>query len=382
VRRYIAVLLAVAALALMGGCDLFSNKPDRTEHSSDISGGDSIWYAADNPHYVTRRLAIADNGKLIIKPGCIVKFATGAGFTVGYSTAGELQAIGTADSGIVFTSGATNPVAGDWEGFDFFEATRLTSRFSYCDISYGGFTSYGCINLDWGGSIKMDHTTIRNAPLDGIWTGDFGGCMTDFTDNVITDCGGYPIRMGATNMSLMQGGNTLTGNAHDAIYVTGGGITTTGTWLNQGVPYILSQDLDIGGDTGPVLTIAPGTVIKLTPGHVISLGYTVQAGLIADSVTFTSSADNPQSGDWYGIWFWGEATDSHCRLTNCTIAYGGGDDYGNIWVQDAVPTISGCTIRDSKGWGVYLDGIEYPSPATLLANNTFSNNLLGDIRQP
>ncbi|MBM3314531.1 right-handed parallel beta-helix repeat-containing protein [candidate division WOR-3 bacterium] len=354
------------------------------EHDNDIVGGDSIWYPSGNPHVVKRRLAIADNGKLTIMPGCIVRFRTGAGFTVGDNSPGQLLAVGKpgADSMIYFTSDAASPVPGDWEGFDFYEATRTGTRFSYCEINYGGYGNYGAVNLDWGGTIKMDHTTIKNAPKYGIWAGDFTGYIEDFNGNTITACGSYPIYMGAAEMSKMSAGNTLTGNAIDAIYVSGGGVTETGTWRNQGVPYVLGASLDIGADNGPVLTIETGSTLKFTSGHHLALGYTVPAGLIADSVTFTSAASNPQQGDWNGIWFYGASTDAQCRLTRCVVAYGGGDDYGNVWAEDAKPTITGCNIRDSKGWGIYLTGAEYPDPDTLEANNTFSNNLLGNVRRP
>ncbi|MEO0077866.1 MAG: Ig-like domain-containing protein, partial [candidate division WOR-3 bacterium] len=144
-----------------------------TNHTEDIVGGDSIWYPSGNPHIVKNRIDIKENGKLTIMPGCVVKFDAGASLVVGHGgSAGELQAVGTADSMITFTSNAATPNPGDWEGFDFYEGTRTTSRLSYCDISYGGYTDWAAVNIEWGGSIKMDHTTIRNAPKWGIWFDD------------------------------------------------------------------------------------------------------------------------------------------------------------------------------------------------------------------
>jgi hypothetical protein len=352
-----------------------------TNHDADIVGGDSIWYPSGNPHIVTRGLNIADNGKLTIMPGCIVKFETGAGFTVGNNTPGELIAVGKTDSTIIFTSNAATPNPGDWYGFDFFGQTRISTHLSYCDINYGGFADYGAISLDWGGSIQMDHTTIRNAPKYGVWAGDFNGYIAGFTANTITACGSHPVRMGAPNISKLQGGNTLTGNAKNGIYVTGGDVKETGTWLNQGVPYVLGYDLNVGGDDGPVLTIQPGTTFKFTSGTHFALGYTVPAGVIADSVTFTSDAATPQHGDWEGIWFYGAVLDAQCRLTRCNIGYGGAT-YGMLWLEDAVPTITGNSIHDSKTWGIQLTGVEYPDPDSLLANNTFANNDSGDVRRP
>jgi len=353
-----------------------------TEHSEDIVGGDSIWYPAGNPHVVTRNLGIHDNGKLIVMPGCIVKFNTGAGFVVGYSTPGELQAVGKPDSLITFTSNAATPNPGDWLGFDFYGQTRTSTQISYCEINYAGYPNYGAINLEWGGTIKMDHTTIKNAPNYGIWAGEHGSYIVNFTGNAITACGNYPLYIYPENLSKLGTGNTLTGNIKDGIYVADGEITETGTWPNQGVPYVLGGNLSIASDAGAYLTIAKGSVVKLTSHTYITIGYIKPGGLKADSVTFTTAATTPQRGDWEGIWFYGDCTDAECRLSNCQIEYGGGDNYGNIWIEDAIPTISGCHIAHSAAYGIYLSGNEYPDPDSLEANNTFDDNASGNVRRP
>ena len=354
-----------------------------TVHDKDITGGDSIWYPAGNPHIVTRTTHIREDGKLTIMPGCLVKFDAGASFIVGSGgTAGELQAVGKADSLITFTSNASTPGAGDWEGFDFYDGTRTQSQLSYCVVDYGGFDAYGAINFDFNGSVGLDHCTIRNAPKYGIWTTGLGGYPRDFTGDTITACGDYPLYLHPGDLGELGAGNVLTGNTRDGILVQAGSVEETGTWPNQGVPYVLEGNLTIGSASGAYLTIADGSVVKLGPEKSITVGNTVSGGLKADSVTFTSAASSPQRGDWYGIWFYEDCNDAECALTGCRIEYGGGDDYGNIWIEDALPSISGCYIGHSAGWGIYLTGGEYPTPAALLAFNTFEDNALGDVYEP
>lgn len=354
-----------------------------TNHTEDIVGGDSVWYPSGNPHIVKNRIDIRENGKLTIMPGCVVKFDAGASFVVGMGgTAGELQAVGTADSIIRFTSNAGTPNPGDWEGFDFYEGTRTSSQLSYCVIEYGGYDNYGAVNFDFQGTIKFDHNTIRSAPKYGIWTEWPEGYPRDFTGNTITACGSYPLYLYPENLHKLQGGNTLTGNGKDAIYVLRGTVAEDGTWKNHGVPYFLTGDLHIQDADGANLTIEPGTIIHLGADCDISVGDNEPGGLKADSVTFTSPASTPQRGDWNGIWFYEDATDAECRLTNCTIEYGGGDEYGNIWLRDAVPTITGCRIAHSKGWGIYLEGSDYPDPDALENDNTFDDNALGNVKRP
>lgn len=357
-----------------------------TYHENDIVGGDSVWYPSGNPHIVKSTIDINQNGKLVVMPGCIVKFDPGTSFIVGHTTPGELQAVGKpdADSGIVFTSNAATPNPGDWEGFDFYDQTRTSSQLSYCDINYGGYTNWGAINIEWAGSVKMDHCTIRNAPKWGIWIGEENGYVAGFTGNTITGCGDYPIYTCPGGLSRFLGGNTLTGNAagKDGIYVTGGSVTATGEWLNQGVPYVIGGDVSVGSTTGAYLTIGTGATVKFGRDIHLAIGNTYPGGLKADSVTFTTAAGTPQRGDWEGVWFYDKCTDAECRLTNCTIEYGGGDGYGNIWSGDAVPTITGCHIAHSNAWGVWLDGPDAPDPDELENNNTWDDNVSGNVKRP
>ncbi len=354
-----------------------------TQHSQDIVGGDSIWYASGNPHIVENTINIYQNGKLTIKPGCIVEFKTGAGFVVGHTTSGELVAVGTVDSIITFTSNNTTPNPGDWSGFDFYDQTRTSTRLSYCDINYGCYLGYAAVNIEGAQTIGIDHTTIHNSSNWGIWFGDRGGYITGFTGNTITGCAKYPIYGYPDNISKLSGSNTLTGNGNgfDAIWLGSGTVAETGTWVNQGVPYFLAASASVGSSSGAYLTIEKGSTVQLGTGVSISIGYSVAGGLIADSVTFTSSATSPQKGDWEGIWFYGTSTDAQCRLTGCSIGYGGAT-YSNVWIEDAVPTITGCSIHDSKTWGIELHGSEYPDPDSLLAHNTFSANDSGNVHRP
>uniref|UniRef100_A0A7C4GC40 Right handed beta helix domain-containing protein n=1 Tax=candidate division WOR-3 bacterium TaxID=2052148 RepID=A0A7C4GC40_UNCW3 len=353
-----------------------------TYHENDIVGGDSVWYPSGNPHIVKNNLDINQNGKLTIMPGCVVKFNTGAGFRVGQTTPGELVAIGKPDSGIVFTSNAATPNAGDWLGFDFYEETRTSSQLSYCDVNYAGWENYGAVNIEWSGSVRIDHTTIRNAPKYGIWFGGDNGYIAGFTGNTITGCGGYPIYIRPGKLSKLMGGNTLTGNAKNGIYVTSGNVTETGEWVNQGVPFVIGGSVSVGSADGAFLTIGKGATVKMGVDNHIAVGHSGPGGLKADSVVFTSAAATPQRGDWDGIWFYERSTDAECRLTNCIIEFGGGDGYGNVWIEDALPTITGCHIAHSASWGIYLSGADYPNPDELENNNTWDDNVSGNVRRP
>jgi len=112
-------------------------------------------------------------------------------------------------------------------------------------------------------------------------------------------------------------------------------------------------------------------------------------GLKADAtggqqILFTSTAVTPSRGDWQYINFDLGTIDGESKLKNCKFQFGGRNMDGEIYLYNANPEISGCAVDSSAGFGIYLDGTasELPDPAVLRANNTFTDNALGDIFGP
>ena len=65
-------------------------------------------YAKDSPFTVVDNLSVPSGVTAHIEPGCIIRFKAGLGLTVN----GNLKAIGTADSPIIFTS-INDPPSGE-----------------------------------------------------------------------------------------------------------------------------------------------------------------------------------------------------------------------------------------------------------------------------
>ncbi|MEO0086211.1 MAG: hypothetical protein ABIK37_06215, partial [candidate division WOR-3 bacterium] len=99
-------------------------------------------------------------------------------------------------------------------------------------------------------------------------------------------------------------------------------------------------------------------------------------------IAFISSVEPASAGDWKRLSFYSQSISSQCQLKNCKVEYAGGDDYGNIYIDNCTPTVTGCSIGHSANWGIYLDGDVYPDPAALQANNTFYNCPSGNVRVP
>ena len=125
------------------------------------------------------------NARLTIDPGVTVAFEDngGSGITIGSSptATGELVAVGTAASPILFTSAKATKAKGDWLSLYFHATTQSGSKISFAKIEYagavGGTTGFGCGPSDNNGAIFIkgvgvsaaapappfvDHTTFEN----------------------------------------------------------------------------------------------------------------------------------------------------------------------------------------------------------------------------
>jgi hypothetical protein len=379
-----AVRIGAANVPTIGaGNTLTGNTKNGIEvfHSAVTTSG--TWLNHGVPYVVTDDVSIDSDATLTIEAGCTIAFDPDVEFFCGYASAGSIIAVGTAASPITFTA-ASDTVAGAWAGISFYGNTISTAKMSYCNVLFGGKTSdnLGAVRVD-GTNIKFDHNLVRKSGSNGVWV-SYAGYFSDFTNNTITSCTKYAVHVGAANVPTLGAGNTLTGNTKNGIEVFHSAVTTSGTWLNHGVPYVVTDDVVI--DQNAVLTISPGCTVAFDPQVEFYVGYSSPGGIIADGtagqITFTSSVNPPSAGDWTGLSFYGNSINSQCKLINCKVEYAGYDNYGNIRIDNCTPTVTGCDIGYSSAWGIYLSGTEYPVPADLLANNTFHNNTGGDVRVP
>ncbi|HSO37657.1 MAG TPA: hypothetical protein VLT33_34260, partial [Labilithrix sp.] len=123
--------------------------------------------------------------KLTVEPGVTLGFDenVGSGMYIGSGDTrqGILEAVGTADAPIVFTSAKTTKAAGDWLSLYFKSTPKTGSKISYARVEYAGAagttTGFGCgpsandgavfihgTGPDDGGpaSVFIDHTTFEN----------------------------------------------------------------------------------------------------------------------------------------------------------------------------------------------------------------------------
>ncbi|NOU16614.1 MAG: right-handed parallel beta-helix repeat-containing protein [Bacteroidales bacterium] len=105
----------------------------------DVNSGDIstpiTWKKQTVSYYIN--VGININANLTIEEETILKFGSSGTIDVGYSNNAVLTAVGSTINPIIFTSSATTPAAGVWEGINLWDNSDNTI-FDYCEFQYAG----------------------------------------------------------------------------------------------------------------------------------------------------------------------------------------------------------------------------------------------------
>jgi len=235
--------------------------------------------------------------------------------------------------------------------------------------------------------------TVNGVAVDGFTlTGGRYGLNLDaaLTSASLSDCtleetGLFPVTLPPHLVEGVIPSVTLVPHAsghYDGINLTGGTIATSTTWpaLTPGFVYYLnSATVNVVGAAGPVLTVAPGQIVKSWYSRFEIGSAGEPGGLMADGVTFTSVRDDlggntdgsglaAVAGNWQRLDFNAMARSDSCRITNCNLLYGGSGG-GVIHVAGSQPYVNGCTFSDNQG-AIYVSAS--PDDAATLTGNTIN----------
>ena len=105
---------------------------------------------------------------------------------------------------------------------------------------------------------------------------------------------------------------TLTDVAFYSVTLKSGTISANTTWSKSDSPFLITGDVTV--NSGKTLTIEAGSEVRFTPlsddqssgndanrGELYVKGTLIANGTASDTIVFTSNAESPSSGDWYGI---------------------------------------------------------------------------------
>ncbi len=350
------LLIGLALLAVLIGLCL--PRPAYAEGPTNVPDGiyttDQTWTAADSPYIVNGWITLANSSTLTIEPGTEVRFGD-AGIRV--KAGSTLRAEGTTTAPITFTSTLTEPTTAAWRNIEFEPDSH--GRLAHCTIAYAGYRAggYGALWVKTS-DLQVRDCTIRNTEGRGILL-DGTGITPTFERVQVLDSTGVAIQQNIINMNPTYRDITLRGNHPDAVdaayysTLTTIPITLQGSQLN-GSPYIVNGWITLANSS--TLTIEPGTEVRFGDAGIrVKAGSTLRAeGTTTAPITFTSTLTEPTTAAWVYVAF---EPDSHGRLAHCTLDYGGSSGQGALYVQSSDVTVRDCTVRNTAGRGIFLEGI-------------------------
>ncbi len=386
-QRLFVFSLLTAMVSACGG----ASGPERLDQ--DITSDRTLVNRIEDPEAIDY-LVVKDLGvsaRLTIEPGVRIAFQSDTGLSVGDATGnGVLVAVGTESAPIVFEGERPGP--GSWHGLGI-GTPSAENRLEWVVVRDAGqapvnglFSERAGVTL-WDGRLIMVDTRIEGNKGIGFFVatsvGGIAPVLEPFERNTLTGNEGRPARITSNLLGRIDASSTTSGNGTDevVVYVPDFGPPIEGpvTVPALDVPYRIEGSLGLTQD----VRITEGVALHMAAGSEIVVGSATGVGSLSIEgsaeapVTITGAVETP--GSWGGIFVNAPSVLNH--FTHLEIAHGGGTtpvagEKANIVLGgEARLTVEGSVIRDSGGWGIFVNGGSRLSESS----NTFRNNTSGDL---
>ncbi len=235
---------------------------------------------ANNSYKVNGSLIMASGTTLRIPAGMTIQaLASGADVYIAISQGAQIEAVGTADNPIVFTSDASAPAAGDWGGLILLGSAPInsvsgsaTATSEIASLSYGGTNA-----ADNSGTLRYVRVQYSGGSADGqsenngvSFYGVGNGTTVEYVQVFEGKDDGFEFFGGTVNASYIS----VVGAQDDSIDWTEGYTgTITDAYVKHGADHDKGIEADgfntdIGNNSSPIYFSSP-TVTNLT---IIGLG--------------------------------------------------------------------------------------------------------------
>ncbi len=324
-------------------------------------------------------LGVGNNGILTIEKGVTVKFSDNSYIEVGINSQGTLHANGSADSPIVFKADTDVQAWGSSQnGGILLGDSAKNILLNYCTVTEAtaGITVKA-------GSPVITNCKVTSCKGNGIYFDSTAGPGDSlaFTNNTISNCGGYPLTLSADKLGDLSGKITFSGfnEENNGIHVLGALVKNEdAVWRKMDLPYIFSHMTVIGSFSAGAssVTIMPGVVCKFEKNAGIRIGdpslgagIVIAKGTPEDSIFFINSSPDVIWGDSSaGIWIGPESPVNtlfeYCSIRNATTG---------MYVSGTKVNVSNCRISGCDFNGITFNfGSPYDSSA--FKDNFFVNN--------
>jgi hypothetical protein len=319
------------------------------EHCGDVEG-DETW-VADRRHKVTCDVSVL-SGTLTVEAGASVEFAAGTGLAVGTGDDDAGLVVDGAAAGVVFGPLSTEP----WDGVRIgASATGVALTGLSVRATTGGVRVTGA--EVFVGSLAVDGASAGcGLTLDG------GARLAEGSAGVtVSGAGTWSACVDtASAESLPAEASAYTGNGDDGVYLNGTAISASATWEDLGVPYVVSDTVDVGGTAGEpaVLTLSAGTVVQFERDRGLRFSRTGAASALhvlgtSEAPVELSARGASSAGFWLGLDVSKGATD--VVLSNVSILGAGGKEAALV-VADVPVFAEHLIVERSETAGIRLEG--------------------------
>ncbi len=349
---------------------------------------------------ITAPTHILYQGKLILKPGAVVKFAQDASLTI--DRGGILEAKGTAKEPIVFC-GQSN-TEGFWQGIAVLSNTKQ-NMMEYVQILDAGHQTTAALQIGASdgtvGRLSFKNSSIKNCTSSGMIVHE-SSTVDDLEKNTITHCDAFPIILFQGNMDLVKAAaeNKFTGNKRDMVAIQGlyDAYTRKPMTLEKlSIPYCInaterSKVIYIGSK----VTINPGAHIIMSSEAGIRVdgldsqkGSLIAIGTPNEPIVFEGQEHS--KGSWDAIYLLSDNNNlQYCKISDggrTQHCCGGGNDKasGMITIGDyymnikASATIQNCTLSNSNEGAIYYKKAFVRVNQDIVSSNTFIDNTDGNV---
>jgi hypothetical protein len=193
----------------------------------------TTWDLAGSPYIVVGNALLSQGYTLIIDPGVIVKFDPDKALQID----GQLIAVGTPSSRIIFTSNQFQPAPGDWAKlhiadfstdavFDVSGNYISGTILRYCNFEYAGSLGAGAVHIE-SASPYMSHCRVEFSSSAGIYCVGSSFLLDSSVVSDNADYGLYFDQYFQHSNSLLVRSDTIQNNANGGLYIGDGGTSFT-----------------------------------------------------------------------------------------------------------------------------------------------------------